>query len=112
MRDKNNEVKYLEEALRVTIIGKTILIEAKEEIWREIWQKITVIEAYVKIPGDCGKDIIESAKPEGKSISEALDKRHEDLDTVIDVVNTLEYVALEPLGLPTTDECIYSLCML
>lgn len=68
-----------------------------------------MVKAYVNILGNCKKPLIQSARLEAKFISEALDKIQEDLDVVIDMVNTLEDTTLEELGLSTRDDCIYSL---
>ena len=66
----------------------------------------------MKIISQCKKALIQSTSLEENSTSETLDKRLEDLDAIIDIVNTMEYPTLVELELPPIDECVFSLCML
>lgn len=82
-------------------------MEDKEEIQKQIWQEITAIEAYMTILAQCEKGLIQNAILEEKSTYAVLQKRTEDLDVIIDLVNTLENIAFIELELPPRDECIY-----
>ena len=64
-------------------------MKAKEKISRQVWQEIIAVEAYVKFLSQCEKGLIQNANLEVKYTVEVLEKRMEDLDAFIYLVNTL-----------------------
>ena len=66
----------------------------------------------VRIISQCEKWLIKSARLEAKSTTELLEKKMEDLNTIIYLVNVLEEETITELELWVRDECIFSLYML
>lgn len=69
-------------------------------------------KAYVEILSNCEKAIIKSVNLEAKRKVTVLDERLKYIDSLIDLINTLEDNTLEGLDLPPKDQSIFSLCML
>lgn len=112
LKEKHNEFRSLHEVIRVTSTLKQVHIQEESEIWREINQKISIVQYYVMILTKFENGIVKSANLQVRNIFSILEERFSDVDHIIDFVNTLQNDTLAHMNLPKSDKCIFSLCMI